>query len=739
MSFKLARYAPCVFILPSFITYNAVAQETERSSSTNETMVVVASRNEQRLQDVAGSVSVITSDEMEKQLSNSIEDSLRYIPGVSMNSDPRFGFADFNIRGMEGSRVKVLVDGVEQPTPYSSGLGGGVMSVMSKGQGGLEPDTLTAIEINKGSSSTLYGSGALGGSVLMRTKTADDLLKGESGHASVDAGFMSRDNSYKTTINLAKELASNVQGMLIYTRREGNERQTHSSGLDVTGPSRGQADPMSYLSNNVLGKLAFQPNSDHEFTLIGEWYSMESDGRNYSLDGVVPPYPYEYSNYHFEDNQNRLRLGMEHQWYANNVAFDALKWKLNWQASESKFNTLDHQTNIYFPADNFDRRRERNARDASLQLDVQFDKASTIGETDHNFTYGFTIVDSDFELETNTYQSNGDNQSGVVEMPPHTDVFKAGLFANDQMSLMNDKLLLNAGVRYDMFQYRPEEGAKDIDNKIGEFNNHDSSAFTGQLGALYRLNQSLSTFAKYARGFKAPTPEELYYSFDRAPMAKVEANPDLRPETSDTFEIGLRQNTASYMWEFSSYYNYYNDFIDTKTTDKPGYMGGVTTRENISRAQIYGVELSGMFYLDEFASLPRGSYLRYSAAWSKGNDLEKDVALNSVAPLTGVVGFGFDKADGFYGWATNVTAVAAKQGDDWSDPDNLKAPGYALVDITAYVRPTKNFVVRGGVFNLLDQKYWQYSNLQGKTASSQGVDRYTQPGINFGVNAKYEF
>lgn len=518
--------------------------------------------------------------------------------------------------------------------------------------------------------------------------------------------------------------------MLIFTRREGNERQTHSSGADVKGAERGKADPMSYTSNNVLGKLSIQPNQNHNVTLVGEWYGLESNGRNYSLDGEVPPYPYAYSDYRFEDTQNRMRLGIEHDWYANTSAFDTLKWKLNWQNSLGKFNTLDHQTNIYFPSDNFDRRRERNAKDSSLQLDVQFDKAALVGLTEHNFTYGFTVVDSKFELETNTFQSNGDNASGVVEMPPQTDVFKAGLYVNDQLAFMNDKLLLNAGMRYDLFQYRPEEGANDIENKIGEFKDHNSSAFTGQLGALYRLNSSLSTFAKYARGFKAPTPEELYYSFDRAPMAKVEANPDLRPETSDTFEIGLRQNTASYMWEISSYYNYYNDFIDTKTTDEPGYMGGVTRRENISRAQIYGLEVSGLLHLGELTSLPSGSYIKYSAAWSKGDNLEKDVALDSVAPLTGVVGFGFDKADGFYGWATNVTAVSSKEGDDWSNQNNLKAPGYALVDITAYVRPTKNFVVRGGVFNLLDQKYWQYNSLQGKTSTTQGVDRYTQPGIN---------
>ncbi len=178
-----------------------------------ETVVVVASRIEQSISDVAGSVSVVNADEMTKQMANRLEDSLRYIPGVSMNANSRFGASDFNVRGMEGSRVKVLIDGVEQPVSYGSGINGTVMNVLGKGQGNVEVDTLTTIEINKGASSSLYGSGALGGSILMRTKSADDLLQEKSNHVSINAGYQSQDSSYKTTINAARQFNKNMKGM----------------------------------------------------------------------------------------------------------------------------------------------------------------------------------------------------------------------------------------------------------------------------------------------------------------------------------------------------------------------------------------------------------------------------------------------------------------------------------------------------------------------------------------------
>ncbi len=55
-----------------------------------ETVVVVASRMEQSISDVAGSVAVVSSEDIEKQMANNIEESLRYIPGVSMNGNSRF-------------------------------------------------------------------------------------------------------------------------------------------------------------------------------------------------------------------------------------------------------------------------------------------------------------------------------------------------------------------------------------------------------------------------------------------------------------------------------------------------------------------------------------------------------------------------------------------------------------------------------------------------------------------------
>lgn len=128
-------------------------------------VVVSATRTEQSIKDTSSSISKVTSDDIEKTMATDIQDALKYTPGVSANGGGRFGLSGFTIRGMSDSRIKMLVDGVQQPTPYNPGS-----NEQRKYPSTIEIDTLKAIEVNKGPSSTLYGSDALGGTVLMETK-----------------------------------------------------------------------------------------------------------------------------------------------------------------------------------------------------------------------------------------------------------------------------------------------------------------------------------------------------------------------------------------------------------------------------------------------------------------------------------------------------------------------------------------------------------------------------------------
>lgn len=123
-------------------------------------IVVTAGRYEQDIRDIPMSISTVSAREIEYRNSVTIDEALRYVPGVNMNSD------QVNIRGSNGysygvgSRVMMLVDGIPYITGDTQGL------IFSS----IPMDQIDRLEILKGAGSAMYGSNALGGVINIITK-----------------------------------------------------------------------------------------------------------------------------------------------------------------------------------------------------------------------------------------------------------------------------------------------------------------------------------------------------------------------------------------------------------------------------------------------------------------------------------------------------------------------------------------------------------------------------------------
>ncbi|MDO6684669.1 MULTISPECIES: TonB-dependent hemoglobin/transferrin/lactoferrin family receptor [unclassified Agarivorans] len=703
------------------LSLSPVAMANSNSTMFDE-VVVSATRTEQNLKDVSSSVSSVSSEQLEKQMANDLNDVVRYEPGVTTTGQGRYGTSGFNIRGLDGSRIKLMVDGIEQPTAYNPGG-----DVMNKGPNSYEIDTLSAVEINKGPASSLYGSDALGGAVLLRTKNPEDVLdEGDANHVAIKAGYNSSNEAYKTTLELAKRY-QNWEGLAIYTYRDGSETQAHSSGADINGRDRGQADPYDFDSHNLLLKANYQLNEAHTFGVVAELFQRQSKGQILSNEGYTIAPGFTYTNANSEDEDSRSRVGLNHTWTANNLAFDDVFWQLSHQQSKSEHNNYD-TTGFYGS-----RNRERNGEDSSVQFDAQFNKLLEFAHGSHELSYGLTAINSDFELDYRThYFDTGTVDPGAPEVPA-ADSEKRGIFIQDHMYLLDERLVVTAGLRYDDYQATPDASSG--------FEQHNSDALTKRLGAVYHWNQQFSTFAQYSEGFRAPTLQELYYAFDNSGHGYATlSNPNLKPEESQSYELGLRANTDASSMELVGFFNDYTNFIQSVTDySDPSYPAGITVNENIGEAEIYGVEFKGHYWLDDAFGAPKGTYSRLSVAYAQGKNKEDGSSLDSVAPLTAVWGLGYDHSDDLWGSTLNLTMVAAKKDGDWAAEDNAHAPGYALLDLTAYYQPVNDLVLRAGLFNALDQKYWSYTDLDGKDSDYQGLDRYTQPGRNWGVDVAYKF
>ncbi|XLM20373.1 TonB-dependent receptor plug domain-containing protein, partial [Chromobacterium piscinae] len=139
-----------------------------------ETVQVTAHRTEKPLAETAPNASVISRHKLDDRLIRDISDAAKYEPGVEVASDPnRRGNAGWTIRGIDGNRILMLIDGERLPEAYAGGgNGNGAIS----GRDFVELETLRAIDIVKGPTSSLYGSDAIGGVIGYRTKAVDDFV-----------------------------------------------------------------------------------------------------------------------------------------------------------------------------------------------------------------------------------------------------------------------------------------------------------------------------------------------------------------------------------------------------------------------------------------------------------------------------------------------------------------------------------------------------------------------------------
>ena len=237
----------------------------------------------------------------------------------------------------------------------------------------------------------------------------------------------------------------------------------------------------------------------------------------------------------------------------------------------------------------------------------------------------------------------------------------------------------------------------------------------------------------------------------------------MKAETANNFELGLRGKNTVFEYGISAFDNHYKNFIDfvnvSNEISLPNIWGGkqdfILRAQNLNKAHIYGGEVYARW---KFAPDWR---VNSSVAYSRGSIKQDGVnqPLNSIMPLKAKLGLAYEKE--VWGTQVDLTYVAKKDNSDIRAEDKFYNPSrsYALVDLGAYWKPSKNFSVRAGVNNLFNQKYWNWAdiaylvpnvNKQSRGTSTQNdgsvvrltqnnADFYSAPGRTFNVGLRYEF
>ena len=705
-----------------------------------EEVVVVATRTERASHEVAATVSVRTAEDMEAELARDIADLVRFEPGVTVaGTGSRFGLTGFSIRGIGGNRVLTLVDGVRVPDEFSFG------PFLSSRRDFVDIDSLDRAEIARGPTSPLYGSDALGGVVALRTKRPRDLLEpGQPIAGRVKGGYSGADDSVVGTLTLAGR-AGPVSGLVLCTRRSGGETDNAGS-VGGTGAQRERPDPQSIDVENLVAKLTWAPSESHELSLGADVYGTDVEAQVLSDYGSTA-FGTTTNRRDADDSRSRRRWSLNYRWDADMAFADVAEATLYRQRSETEQFTFEDRTT---PA----RAAQTRRRDAFFDQKVdggwlQLGKAFSTGPVAHRVTYGLDYVatDSASSRDGGTLDASGAPVRERSPLPtrdfPLTEVEQLAFFAQDEISLFGGRLNLSPGVRFDRFEARAKADALYLNGNPGspEPENYKDSEVTVKVGAVYALSDRLSVHGRYSEGFRAPPYDDVNVGFTNFLGGyKTIANPDLAAERSKGLEAGARLRGARGSLELAYFRNRYEDFIESFSL-APAFLrqrgvdpaDGLLTFQSVNRGSvgIDGVELRGSY------AFGAGFSARGALAYADGEDRQSGAPINSVEPLSAVVGLNYDSPGRRWGASLICTLVDAKdEGDiDAADP-RLPTDGYGVLDLLAYAQLGPRARLNVGLFNLTDKRYLRWADTAGIGSDAPG--RFTQPGFNAGATLRLE-
>jgi hemoglobin/transferrin/lactoferrin receptor protein len=322
---------------------------------------------------------------------------------------------------------------------------------------------------------------------------------------------------------------------------------------------------------------------------------------------------------------------------------------------------------------------------------------------------------------------------------PISRTTNAALYLQDEIAFADDRLRLVPAVRVDHYELDPRVDAIFAEDNPGvAVAALARTSVSPKLGAVWRVGGDWSLFGGYARGFRSPPYSDVNIGFTNLMFGYTAiANPDLKPETSDGVELGLRYAGKAVYASLSGYDNRYHDFIESFAFvgfNDAGLM--VFQSRNVSDARIRGAEFKGGIDFGALSERMAGWSLRAAAAYAHGDNRTDGVPLDSVDPLTATIGLGFGRGT----WGAELAGRFAGRKDRVSDPAIYRQAGYGVFDLLAHWNFAPGAKLDAGVFNLGDRKYSLAGDVPLATTGGSGVlDRYTAPGRTLALSVAFEW
>lgn len=258
--------------------------------------------------------------------------------------------------------------------------------------------------------------------------------------------------------------------------------------------------------------------------------------------------------------------------------------------------------------------------------------------------------------------------------------------------------------------------------------------------------EGLTLSARYAQGYRAPTVSELFYDYQlRVPGRDLnysfKGNPNLRPERSHSLDVGVQWQSASVQAKLGAFYQVYRDHLTYQRTIDESTKLSLVLPQNVAHAATTGFEGSLRVQINQpvylrgaFTYARKKTLVDLARPEFMGGNLRKGDDMTDTAPLKLSAGIGYETER--FGIDVGVTGATSNEGAV-VPKDNFTPPGYAVVDINAYVQPLKGLRIQGQISNLFNQKYWNLGSHNG--ISKEGADMFSAPGRQFALSVQYRY
>jgi len=494
---------------------------------------VDALRTARPVSQVPGSVSVVEGEQIERQQPNTYGDLIRNLPSVELSGGPRTSGIQPNIRGLEGERVQIRIDGARQDFQNEH-----------KGRVFIDPDVLKRVEVVRGPQSTLYGSGAIAGLLSFTTKDASDFLQpGQHWGFRVKAGYQSApDMGMASLTGFARAGMFDVVASGVY-RNSSDLRQGGGTILPFSA-----LDVMSGLI-----KVGATPAPDVKVSF--SWLGHRDKGYSTTTPNTGAT------------NAPADRSNLQHTFAAN------------FSYSPAKNPWFDFKGTLYHTRLDVHERRFSDSRvDGSFFRTTGLDLANS-----NNFAVNDWMgVRLSYGVDGYIQYVSGTRNSLPRAQYPNAHGSAFGFFAQSELKFF-DIVTLTPGGRFDSFSRRPESAA------LGP--NLEANRFSPRVSVNIDPVKWIGFYGLYAEAFRAPALNELYVSGTHFPGNSFIPNPNLRPETARNREVGVNIKFDDLLTKSDrlrarlTYFNTnYHDFIDQVIT------ATTTTNVNRSTANISGFE-----------------------------------------------------------------------------------------------------------------------------------------------------